>query len=326
MRNTYIENLRLGLSTILEDPNVILLGEDVEEPYGGAFKVTKGLSSQYPGRVLNMPMSEQGFTGMATGMALAGMKPVVEIMFGDFITLIMDQIVNHASKFCWLYDTDMHIVIRAPMGGYRGYGATHSQSLEKLLFGLPDIYVVAPSIATEPGKLLNASVELGKPVLFIENKSDYSSRLLLAIDENHIIKNDNSAFPYSTIYYGETESDITIITYGGLVKKAAQLQRELYMEEEIGSKIIAPSLLSPLNFNDLYQMVENDEDILILEEGHSPFGWGDAVVSQLVQRGFKKRIETIGSRNSVIGSAKELEEYVLPNFAEIKNTLIERVG
>ena len=132
MKKMYIEGLRNGIKKLLIDSDVILIGEDIEEPYGGAFKVSKGLSHEFPNQIINMPMSEQGFTGMAIGMSLAGMKPIVEIMFGDFITLIVDQLVNHAAKFSWMYEKKIHLVVRTPMGGYRGYGATHSQSLVKL--------------------------------------------------------------------------------------------------------------------------------------------------------------------------------------------------
>lgn len=326
MKTMYIEELRNGIKKLLIDSDVILIGEDIEEPYGGAFKVSKGLSHEFPNQVINMPMSEQGFTGMAVGMSLAGMKPIVEIMFGDFITLIVDQLVNHASKFSWMYKKKIHLVVRTPMGGYRGYGATHSQSLEKLLFGLPEIHIVTPSIIDDPSLLLKNSLDLGKPVLFVENKLDYSSKLLSSIDERYIIKKDHLAFPNYTIYYDEIDSDITLITYGGLVQKATEIQKELYMDEEIGVKLIVPSLISPFNFENLLKMVKDDENIFIVEEGHTPFGWGDTVLSQLTQLGFKGYIRTIGAKNIVIGAAKNLEDAVLPDFSNIKKLIIELVG
>jgi len=326
MKKMYIEGLRNGIKKLLIDSDVILIGEDIEEPYGGAFKVSKGLSHEFPNQIINMPMSEQGFTGMAIGMSLAGMKPIVEIMFGDFITLIVDQLVNHAAKFSWMYEKKIHLVVRTPMGGYRGYGATHSQSLEKLLFGLPEIHIVAPSIIEDPSLLLRTSLNLGKPVLFVENKLDYSSKLLSSIDERYIIVKDQLAFPNYTIFYDEVESDITLITYGGLVQKATEIQKELYMDEEIGIKLIVPSLVSPFDFENLYKMVEGDENIIIVEEGHTPFGWGDTVLSQLVQLGFKGYIRTIGAKNIVIGAAKNLEDAVLPDFVIIKKLIIELVG
>lgn len=326
MKKFYRDYLHDSISSLLEDENVFLIGEDIQDPYGGAFKVTKGLSKKFQDQVIYTPMSEQGFTGMAVGMALAGLKPIVEIMFGDFITLIIDQIVNHASKFSWMYNKKMHFVVRTPMGGYRGYGATHSQSLEKILFGLPEIHVIAPSIVDDPGKLLERSINLGKPVLFIEHKLDYSAELLSAIDEHYIIHKEDSYFPIYTVFYDEEESDITIITYGGLVQKVAKIQKELYMEEEIGVKLITPSLISPCNFSALYELLKNEENILIIEEGHTPFGWGDTVLSQLFQLGFRGNVKTVGAKNEVIGAAKDLEDAVLPNFTSIKELIIEWVG
>ena len=125
----------------------IILGEDVLDPYGGAFKVTRGLSTAFPERVQTTPISEAGIVGVAAGMALRGLRPVVEIMFGDFITLAADQLVNHAAKFRWMYNDQVRVplVIRTPMGGRRGYGPTHSQTLEKLFLGVPGLKVLAPT-------------------------------------------------------------------------------------------------------------------------------------------------------------------------------------
>ena len=127
--------------------DVSLLGEDVLDPYGGAFKVTQGLSDAYPDRVLTTPISEASLFGVAAGMALRGERPILEIMFGDFVALGFDQIVNGIAKFREMYDDQVTVplVVRTPMGGRRGYGPTHSQSLEKLLLGVPNIVVVAAS-------------------------------------------------------------------------------------------------------------------------------------------------------------------------------------
>ena len=140
-----------------ERDDVVLFGEDVLDPYGGAFKVTQGLSDAYPDRVLTTPISEASLFGVAAGMALRGQRPILEIMFGDFIALGLDQIVNGISKFREMYDDQVTVplVVRAPMGGRRGYGPTHSQSLEKLLLGIPNICVVAASECHDVGALLS---------------------------------------------------------------------------------------------------------------------------------------------------------------------------
>src|SRR5512140_2514782 len=137
--STVLERLNTGLHRAMEtDERVYLLGEDLLDPYGGAFKVVKGLSTKYPTRVLTTPISEASIVGVATGMALRGLRPVAEIMFGDFVTLIADQVVNHAAKFRWMYNDNVRLpmVVRVPMGGRRGYGPTHSQSLEKMFLGV----------------------------------------------------------------------------------------------------------------------------------------------------------------------------------------------
>ena len=131
----YLQSLNKSLHKILgENQDVILIGEDLLDPYGGAFKVSKGLSASYPGQVISTPISEAGIVGSAVGMAMRGLKPIVEIMFGDFVALAADQIVNHASKYNWMYNekVTVPVLIRTPVGGRRGYGPTHSQSLESM--------------------------------------------------------------------------------------------------------------------------------------------------------------------------------------------------
>ncbi|MFQ5616792.1 MAG: alpha-ketoacid dehydrogenase subunit beta, partial [Anaerolineales bacterium] len=154
---TVLQSLNAALHhAFAADERVHLIGEDVLDPYGGAFKVTRGLSTAYPARVHASPISEAGAAGVATGMALRGLLPVVEIMFGDFTTLIADQIINHLAKFRYMYNEQVRvpIVIRTPMGGRRGYGATHSQTLEKMFLGLPGLRVLAPCALGSPGELL----------------------------------------------------------------------------------------------------------------------------------------------------------------------------
>jgi pyruvate/2-oxoglutarate/acetoin dehydrogenase E1 component len=155
--------------------DVHLLGEDVLDPYGGAFKVTQGLSDAYPDRVLATPISEPSLFGIAAGMALRGRRPILEIMFGDFIALGFDQIVNGIAKFREMYDDQVTVplVVRTPMGGRRGYGPTHSQSLEKLLVGVPNVVVVAASECHDLAGLLTNAVEDDRPVFFVENKLMY---------------------------------------------------------------------------------------------------------------------------------------------------------
>ena len=133
----YVSSLNKSLHFLFDNhESVYLIGEDILDPYGGAFKVSSGLSTKHPKRVISTPISEAAITGLGIGLAIKGMRPIIEIMFGDFITLCADQIINGMSKFSWMYGEDISIplVIRTPMGGRRGYGATHSQSLEYAYF------------------------------------------------------------------------------------------------------------------------------------------------------------------------------------------------
>ena len=162
---------------LLKNPDVIVLGEDLHDPYGGAFKVTTGLSTEFPGRVISTPISEAGIVGSAIGLALAGFRPVVEIMFADFVTLAMDQICNHAVKFPGMFDgVSVPLVIRTPSGGRRGYGPTHSQSPENLMAGVPGLTVLFPSPRHDSGQLLTrATIDWPYPTVFFEHKLLYGA-------------------------------------------------------------------------------------------------------------------------------------------------------
>ena len=177
-RERIVESVRRGLERALsENPQTVLLGEDIESPYGGAFKCTAGLSDTYPGRVRNTPISEAAITGIGNGLALAGLRPIVEIMFGDFLTLAADQWINHAAKFSWMYNDQVQVplVVRTPMGGRRGYAATHSQSIEKHFIGLPGTQVLCLHHRYSPALVYDALVaEIDRPTLVVENKGLYS--------------------------------------------------------------------------------------------------------------------------------------------------------
>ena len=171
----YLQSLNGSLNSILSNnKNVILIGEDLLDPYGGAFKVTKGLSTRFPAQVISTPICEAGFVGAAVGMAMRGLMPIVEIMFGDFITLATDQIINHAVKYNWMYNEKVKVpmIIRLPVGGRRGYGPTHSQSLESLFMSVQGLDIIAPSICHNPGEMLSRLVSsIENPTLFVEYKT-----------------------------------------------------------------------------------------------------------------------------------------------------------
>ena len=321
---TYKESIISGLERLLADPKCFLLGEDIADPYGGAYTLTKGMSAKFPGKIINTPMSEQGFTGLGVGMALAGYKPMIEIMFGDFSTLIMDQILNHASKFVEGFEKKLHLVVRDPMGGYRGYGATHSQSLEKLYVGLPNIAVISPSVLHEPGDLLVKAMGLGVPVIFAENKLDYTRKMFKAekIADAFEIQYHGGDFPIAEATFPDEDAEITIVSYGGLISPLLQLMYDIYMEEEEAVRLLDVSSLSPMDFDLLHSLLKDCKKVLTVEEGHIPFGIGDTVISQMVQRGMTTKFKTIGAKQHIIGTSKEAEALALPQMDEIKDVIL----
>lgn len=312
----YIASLHNGLEKMIKEHNGYLIGEDIQEPYGGAFKVTKGLSDIYPDNIIGTPMCEQAFTGLGVGMALHGDYVSVEIMFGDFITLIADQMINHAAKFYDMYRKDMHFVVRCPSGGYRGYGATHSQSLERLFLGVPGMQVIAPSIATDPGELFNRAIDSGIPTLFVENKLDYPRELLGDRGEYWDKRVSDDYFPTVSINPVGACPDITIITYGGLVTMAMEVVKHFLYENEINIRLLIISELSDLKnkFSDIHT-----KSAIVLEEGIADFGWGAEVCYELGRQGI--HFERIGAKRRAIPSAKKAEEAILPGFDDVVRTI-----
>jgi pyruvate/2-oxoglutarate/acetoin dehydrogenase E1 component len=325
---TYLESLQLHLHQILSaDPTVFVMGEDILDPYGGAFKVTKGLSTKFTDRVITTPISEAGFIGVANGMALRGLKPIVEIMFGDFITLGADQIINYAAKFAAMYQStlDYHLVIRMPVGGGRGYGPTHSQSLEKIFLGIPHITILAPSIYHDPGLMLASAIQQQGPVLFLEHKLLYSQEILTSANSPFAINMTDDTFPLVRLSNNlEKTADITLITYGGALWLPALLQK--MAEEEIWLEVLIPSSLNQTAHPLMAASASQTGRVVIVEEGAGPFGWGAQISHDLQSVMFSRLtapIAVIHAENTIIPATQALEQLHLPNLQKIEQKIYE---
>lgn len=328
---TYLESLRSGLhDAMADDPRVYMFGEDIADPYGGAFKVSKGLGTAYPDRVKSTPISEAAITGIATGMALRGMRPVVEIMFGDFLTLCADQIINHAAKFRGMFDDQVSVpmVLRTPMGGGRGYGATHSQSIEKIFFGTPGINIVAPTHLHDPGALLRKSIlETGDPVLFLEHKMLYPAELLNG--EPGIwtgTADDGDGWPTVLARNFNTEEpDVTIIAYGGVARHVVSLMKDL-ADEEIRILAVFPARITPFPVDAIVAAAARTGRVIVAEEGTAGFNWGSEIASVLNEHLFgelHKPVRRVSSAAGVIGASAESEETVLIDDADLEDAIME---
>ncbi len=337
MATTVLKSLNTALHEMMaEDERVLVMGEDILDPYGGAFKVTRGLSTEYPKRVWTTPISEAGFVGVASGMAMRGLRPVVEIMFGDFLLLAADQLVNHAAKFRWMYGdkVDVPLVVRAPMGGRRGYGPTHSQSLEKHFLGVPGLAVVAIHPLVDVGKLLRTAVlDDRRPLLFIENKKMYARSLRQPLNGRMgamEVYSDGAVYPTATLAFGGlVGGDVTIVAYGGMVEVALEAAERLLIEDEIYAEVVAPTQLQPLQMGPITQSVERTGRLVVCEEASASAGFGAEICAALGESAFNA-LEAAPARVAAqpvpIANAPSLENQLLPDVDDIVEVARTRIG
>jgi 2-oxoisovalerate dehydrogenase E1 component len=326
-----VSRIHEGLKRALaSDPRVILIGEDIEGPYGGAFKVTKNLSLDHPGRVRNTPISESAIVGMGNGLALAGMRPVCEIMFGDFLTLAADQWINHASKFRYMYNDQvtLPLIVRTPMGGKRGYGATHSQSLEKHFLGLPGTRVLALHHRLDPAAIYDTLfATIDKPTLVVENKLLYGLRTSSDPPDGFALDASDEVFPTVRLR-PEAQPDVTIVCYGGMLVDAEKAAVILFDEHEIVAEIICPMELYPLNVAPILESVHRSRRLLIVEEGHGFAALGSEISAQIQERapGLLKAACRVACPDQPIPSCKPLELALLPGDSHIVQAVRELIN
>jgi 2-oxoisovalerate dehydrogenase E1 component len=299
------------------DPRIVLIGEDIESPYGGAFKVTKGLSDEFPGRVRNTPISEAAIVGLGNGLALGGLLPVVEIMFGDFLALAADQLINHASKFRYMYNGQVRVplVLRTPMGGRRGYGPTHSQSLEKHFLGLPQTRMLAIHARYDPGAVYDELLAtIDRPTIVIENKVLYAARLGAAVPEGFVLEQSDEQYP--TIRLRPLDRPrVTVFCYGGMLAYVEQAMVEAFEEAEIAVEVICPLQLYPLNPWPAIESVERTGRLLVVEEGLGFAALGAELIAQIAERSRAPlhHVRRLGPPEHPIPSCGPLESDLLPN-------------
>ena len=328
---TYLQSLNQALRELLESvPETIIFGEDLLDPYGGAFKVTRGLQRDFPDRVLTTPISEAALTGVATGMALRGLRPVLEIMFSDVLSLSVDQVLNHAAKFRTMYNggVSVPVTIRTPTGGGRGYGPTHSQCIEKLFFGIPEIRCVAAGLFHDAGGLLRQAVMDDRPVLFLEHKLLYPGELILSDTTDLSVEtvSDRFGYPFVSLRnYRFGQPDVTLITYGGTSRFLVSALKHM-TAEEIRVLACVPALIKPLDFAALRNAAGESGRVVVAEEGGMSWGWGAEIAARLQESLFGKLhapVRRVAAVDIAIPAARELEQAVLPSAEDIERALIE---
>jgi pyruvate/2-oxoglutarate/acetoin dehydrogenase E1 component len=327
---TVLESLNTGLHYALQaDPRVLLIGEDLLDPYGGAFKASRGLSTAFPDRVWSSPISEAGIVGLAAGMALRGLRPVVEIMFGDFLTLAADQLINHAAKYRWMYNDQVRVplVVRTPMGGRRGYGPTHSQTLEKHFLGAAGLQVVAPSTIGDPGALLAGLIlENDEPLLFIENKLQYLEPTLdPAQAGDFAIAASGDPPVYRLRIKGSPEPVLTVTAYGYMADLTRQVLLDLAYRQEIFAELIVPVRLAPYEMEPVFDSVAATGRLLAVEEGNYTLGWGAEILARAAGHpGLRlQAARRVAAVDLPIPASGPLEALALPQKATIAQAIRE---
>ncbi len=316
---TYLEAIREAMQQSMRlDPDVYLIGEDVAE-YGGAFGASVGMLEEFgKDRVRNSPISEDALVGVAAGSAVTGMRPIVEIMFSDFITIAMDEIANQAAKMRYMFGgkAAVPMVIRMAGGGGTGAAAQHSQSLEALVAHIPGLKVVMPSCPYDAKGLLAAAIKDNNPVIFIEHKLLYKNKKYI---EN--VPEELYEIPLGKGEIKRPGKDITLVATSFMVKKCLEAAEIALQERSIDCEVIDPRTLRPLDIDIILNSVKKTGRLICVEEACGFGGYMGEVVAQVVQDGFDfldAPILRISGKNCPVPYSPVLENEMIPNHERIK--------
>ena len=301
------------------DPAVFVLGEDAA--VGGPFGVTSGLAEEFgEGRVINTPISEDAIMGLAVGAALAGRRPVVEIMFMDFIPLAMNQLVNHAAKLRYMSGGQLSVpmVVRAQQGAAGGWGAHHSQSLESWFVHVPGLRVVAPSTPADAKGLLKAAIRDDNPVLFLEHRGLY-------FREGEV--DGEAAVKLGSAKVVRAGGDVTIAAYLRMVSEAMEAAQELE-RRGVSAEVVDLRSLSPLDMDTILESVNKTHRLVVAHEGVVTGGVGAEVAAGVQERGFDALdapIQRVGAPFAPVPASPVLEAAFVPGrdaiVAAVERTL-----
>ena len=310
----YTQAIRDALrDELTRDERVILLGEDIAG-YGGAFRVTRGLLEEFgPERIRNTPICENSIVGAAVGAAMMGLRPVVEIMFMDFITLAVDQVLNHAAKFRFIFGEQVRLplVIRTPGGGRRGYGPTHSQSLESLFISMPGIKIAAPSTPYDAKGMLKAAIRDDNPVLFVESKSLYGTR--------GEVPDDDYTVPLGKAKLVREGTDVTLVSWSFMLHECLRAADEL-AAEGIAAEVVDLRCLNPMDMDTLCESVRKTGRVVLAEEGPCTGGVCAEIGFRLFERlhyYLDAPIKRVAALDVPVPAAPALESHVLPDRRKV---------
>jgi len=322
-RISYSQGLRDALREEMKrDPDVFLIGEDIGV-HGGAFGVSRGLLEEFgPQRVIATPISEAAIIGAAVGAAVVGCRPVAEIMYMDFVTIAMDQIVNQAAKMRYMFGgkARLPLVIRTPCGAGRGQAAQHMQSLEAWFVHVPGLKVVMPSTPRDAKGLLKCSIRDDNPVIFVENKLLYATQGDVP-DGEYLI-------PLGQAEIKRAGRDVTVVATSRMVLFALSAAERL-AEQGIEVEVIDPRSLVPLDLETLVQSVKRTNHVLIVHEACERGGVGAEIAALIQEQAFDwldAPIKRLANPNVPIPFAPSLEALAIPDEERIAAGVRELLG
>jgi pyruvate dehydrogenase E1 component beta subunit len=304
------------------DPRVFVIGEDVAEA-GTPFKVLSGLVDEFgTDRVIDSPISEAGITGLCVGAAMTGMRPVVDIMFGDFLTLVMDQLVNQAAKAHYMSGGSLAVplVLRTTLGATRRSAAQHSQSLQAWVSHIPGLKVVIPSTPADAKGLLKTAIRDDNPVVFIEDKLHYA--LVGEVPEGEY------TIPLGLADIKRNGDDVTIVATSSMVQ-ASLAAAELLAAQGISAEVIDPRTTSPLDHRTIIRSVERTGRSVVVDEGHRSYGVTAEIAAMIAEEAFyhlDAPVRRLGARDVPIPFSPPLEDVTVPTPETIAATVRELVS
>lgn len=265
---------------LLRDENVFLMGEEIGV-FEGSYKITAGLLKEFgPKRVVDTPIAENGFVGMAVGSAMLGLRPVVEIMTFNFIALAMDEILNHAAKIYYMFggQTPVPLVIRTPGGGGQQLSATHSQNLEAWFAHIPGLQVVAPSNPQDAKGMLKTAIRNNNPVMFIEHLGLYNTKGEVPADDYTI--------PFGKARISKEGADLTVISYSRMAAMALDVAQRMEQEEGWSVEVVDIRSLRPLDRETIVNSVKKTGRAIVFEEDWRSYGIGAEIAATVQEEAF----------------------------------------
>jgi len=309
---TYSEALREAIrAAMTKDKKVIMIGEEIGQGYAGVFGVSKGLYDEFgPNQVIDTPIAENTIMGAAIGTSMLGLKPIMEVMFADFISVCFDGVLNQISKMRFMTkgQYSLNLVVRLPGGEGAGTGPHHSQCLESLFMTIPGLKLANPSNAYDAKGLLTTAISAGDPVLFFEHKKLYKTKCEVPEEEYSI--------PFGKAKIVREGSDITIVALSYMVSVCLAAAEELSKEYGIDAEVVDPRTLVPLDEETIAASVKKTSRLAIIEETYLRGGIGSeigAIVSEKYMDYLDCPIKRIASRNVPIPMPASLKDEVIPD-------------